>query len=389
MELDLLQSAKQYTEMYQHFPLPVVLVDTRLAVRWNNHKADEFYPHLTHTEGMGQVFAEINMDILREKLSRDGNYTISGLFPLSDVRLSFSPVWQEKELSGIICMVLGDEVLPDSRQIYLSGQTASSLSNGIRDSIDTIFSVMDIASLKAEMMGADWIKNSFNRITFSSYRILRISNNVSEYAKYRSGLIHMEKRVLDFTSSFHVVSETLKALAEEAGVPVSIHWPVQPELLVQMDMQSFERALFNVVHNSLYYTRPGNRVDIYVRQQENKILITIRDRGIGIPADVLPDVFLPYYSYNKGGVTFNSGIGLGLTLSKLIVENHGGTISISSREEEGTSVDISVPVSENTFDMQIPLHQEDTTLSQAMNRFSPVYVCLSDAALSPYRQKDD
>jgi two-component system sensor histidine kinase CpxA len=93
------------------------------------------------------------------------------------------------------------------------------------------------------------------------------------------------------------------------------------------DATLLNRALSNVIHNAFRYSPPGSEIEINARREEGRIAITVRDHGPGVPEDELDKIFTPYYRTDKARKRSNGGVGLGLAITKRIVENHGGEIS--------------------------------------------------------------
>ncbi len=112
-----------------------------------------------------------------------------------------------------------------------------------------------------------------------------------------------------------------------------------------LDRRQVEKALKNIIDNALKYTpRNGRPVEISLRHISNQAVITVRDHGIGIPEEDLAFVFEPFYRVDKSRTPRTGGYGLGLSLAKTIVEAHGGSITISSNPDRGTTVRIALPI---------------------------------------------
>jgi signal transduction histidine kinase len=102
------------------------------------------------------------------------------------------------------------------------------------------------------------------------------------------------------------------------------------------------RVFYNILDNAIKYTPNNGEISISGKTKLNKYLITITDNGSGISKDAIDKIFDPFFRGDKARNT--NGAGLGLTLSKKIIENHKGTISIKSQENKGTSVLIALPL---------------------------------------------
>jgi signal transduction histidine kinase len=104
-----------------------------------------------------------------------------------------------------------------------------------------------------------------------------------------------------------------------------------------LDPQLMKSALLNILINAMEASGAPGTINVNMAETNGQVFISISDRGQGIPLDVMDRVFDPYFS------TKPSGTGLGLSLTKTIIEKHGGEIFLESREERGTTVNVSIP----------------------------------------------
>jgi two-component system sensor histidine kinase CpxA len=111
-------------------------------------------------------------------------------------------------------------------------------------------------------------------------------------------------------------------------------------LFVSGDALLLNRALSNVIHNAIRYTAPGTSVEIVLRQEKERVVITIEDHGKGVPEAELDKIFLPYYRSDEARERSKGGVGLGLAITKRIIESHGGRITASNASAGGLVVTI-------------------------------------------------
>ncbi|MCK4680989.1 ATP-binding protein, partial [bacterium] len=99
-----------------------------------------------------------------------------------------------------------------------------------------------------------------------------------------------------------------------------------------------KQAFLNVISNAIQSMPDGGRIEISTEQSGHMIVITVRDNGPGIPKEIMSKLFVPFFTTRK------AGSGLGMAVTRRIVENHGGGIGVDSAPGEGTTVRISIPI---------------------------------------------
>jgi signal transduction histidine kinase len=122
---------------------------------------------------------------------------------------------------------------------------------------------------------------------------------------------------------------------------ISIEQDISANLpAIQVDRDQMGQVLVNILLNAIQAMEQGGILTVNARNIAEKLLITVSDTGGGIPDDVLPSVFDPFFTTKGEG----KGTGLGLWISQGMIERHGGTIQVLSKEAKGTTVEIQLPM---------------------------------------------
>jgi signal transduction histidine kinase len=129
--------------------------------------------------------------------------------------------------------------------------------------------------------------------------------------------------------------------AREGGLTLSIDLgPVPP---VQGSARDLSLLVRNLVDNAIRYTRPGGRVDVSLSGQGEEVVLSVADTGVGIPTRELPRIFERFYRVDRARSRETGGTGLGLSIVKHVIENHGGTVNVTSELGRGTCFEVRLP----------------------------------------------
>ena len=116
--------------------------------------------------------------------------------------------------------------------------------------------------------------------------------------------------------------------------------------LLLIDAQSIKTALDNVIDNALDYTPPKGKVTIDLMQEQNNVIITVSDNGIGMPQNEIPRIFDKFFRGTLAIRMQTEGNGMGLYIAKNIIERHGGKITVRSKTDQGSTFYITLPIPE-------------------------------------------
>lgn len=131
------------------------------------------------------------------------------------------------------------------------------------------------------------------------------------------------------------------------------------------DRDRLEQVLGNLMENAVKYSPDGTEILVAVEERGDQLVTSVADRGIGIPSDELGQVFERFHRGRQVSSTNYGGLGLGLYITKQIVERHGGTIWVESREGQGTTFSFSLPVAPTGEQQNLPAAEEPQTVTAA------------------------
>lgn len=142
------------------------------------------------------------------------------------------------------------------------------------------------------------------------------------------------------------VAETAGILGEGAGISVTSNMPATP-LSLAVDRHRIREMLLNLVTNAIKYTPKGGTIALSLSEQEDAVVFTVRDTGVGIAPGDLPHIFERFWRADpaRSRTGDRPGTGLGLAITKWIAEAHGGSITVQSRPARGTLFTVRLPKS--------------------------------------------
>ncbi len=212
-------------------------------------------------------------------------------------------------------------------------------SHELRTPIAVIISGLEV-NLNNKKLDLGGAKLTLEKTLDEMREFSKLSNSLLDISKYDTQ-IQIQYESIAINELIKNIIEKNKNLAQNKQI--NIETKIESMAVVMGNSIELSRVFFNILDNAIKYTKSGGSIVISDKINSNKYVVTISDTGIGIPKDVIGKIFDSFF---RGDVARSTeGAGLGLTISKKIIENHKGTISIKSQVNKGTEVIISLPIS--------------------------------------------
>lgn len=171
-------------------------------------------------------------------------------------------------------------------------------------------------------------------------RINRLVGDLEKLARYESENLILNKSTFDISKLIQSIIKNYEI--EFLNKKIEIHFSGEVEN-VQADKDKISQVIINLISNAFKYTPQGGSVKVSVKSDENLIKIIIKDNGPGISEEDLPYIFERFYRADKSRNRMTGGSGIGLTITKSLVEAHKGKITVISKVNEGTEFIITLP----------------------------------------------
>lgn len=212
---------------------------------------------------------------------------------------------------------------------YLAGlgQAAAAIVHDLKNPLITI-----LGFARRIEAGKTNMDTAIQTIIGSAENMQKIVNGALDFAKP----MQLDLREEDVVKIVRQACDACRTKAEERGVTLTLDFPGQP-IITRMDGLQMQRAVINLIDNSIEASRKGQSVILTTRSDKNRVMIHVKDHGSGMDQETLENIFIPFYSKK------NRGTGIGMAIVKKIVEGHHGEIQVKSRPGLGTEVTIELP----------------------------------------------
>ena len=186
-------------------------------------------------------------------------------------------------------------------------------------------------------------KEYLEDILNSGRHLLQLINDVLDLAKVEAGKMELSPEKFTLRKAIEEVCAVARPISQKKSIQVSVD--VAPQLGdVTLDQQKFKQVLYNLLSNAVKFTDEGGRVDIVASAQDSSGLrLEVRDSGVGIKADDFSKLFVEFQQLDSGVSRRHQGTGLGLALTKKIVELQKGTITVESEPGRGSTFTVTLP----------------------------------------------
>jgi signal transduction histidine kinase len=176
--------------------------------------------------------------------------------------------------------------------------------------------------------------------------LLHLINDVLDMAKIESGRMNLSPEKFRLHDLLDEVNSIASSLASERNISLFIEEDSDRDVEIYADNTRLRQVMLNLVNNAIKFTENGKIAIRATKQDSATLLITVKDTGLGIPADKLEDIFQEFTQVDTSTTRKVGGTGLGLPISRRLVEMHGGRLWADSKgiEGEGSTFFVELPI---------------------------------------------
>lgn len=222
----------------------------------------------------------------------------------------------------------------------------ANMSHELRTPLNSILGFSDVILEGIDGSLTEYMENDVKLIQKNGQHLLHLINDVLDMAKIESGRMNLHPETFNLQNVFDDVIGLTSSLANEKSLTLLVEPDSDASLEIYADTIRMRQVMINLVNNAIKFTERGQislRVD---RQDGDKILIRVRDTGLGIPADHLEAIFQEFSQVDSSTTRKAGGTGLGLPISRRLVEMHGGRMWAESSgiAGEGSAFYVEMPL---------------------------------------------
>ena len=218
------------------------------------------------------------------------------------------------------------------------------MSHELRTPLNAILGFSDIMANRVFGPLGDTRYEEYPRdINDSGQHLLDLINDILDLSKVESGYEELKEEKIDVRALLPKLTTLVKSRAERGGIALKIDCPRRmPSLFA--DRRKLKQILVNLLSNAIKFTPAGGKVRLKVwSRSDSGYVFQVIDNGIGIALEDIPKVMTPFHQVDNDINQSTAGTGLGLPLSKALVELHGGSLDLQSRVNGGTKVTVRFP----------------------------------------------
>ena len=246
----------------------------------------------------------------------------------------------EKSKSYEIIKMQHEQVKESER---IKSEFIANMSHELRTPLNAIMGSSEALLLK--LFGSLTTKQEeyLKDIYTSGTHLLGMINDLLDIAKIEAGAMKLSKRKFEAINSLKEVTSVVRGLAEEKGISIKLDVP-KKDFEIIADEQKFHQIMYNLLSNAIKYNKENGKIEVILGKTSSKIKIAVRDNGIGIDPKYHGKIFGKFEQVDGSYTKRQSSTGLGLAITKDLVELHNGKIWLESKLNQGTIFTFELPL---------------------------------------------
>jgi two-component system, OmpR family, phosphate regulon sensor histidine kinase PhoR len=253
----------------------------------------------------------------------------------------------------------------------------ANISHELRTPLNLIFSaeqLLEVITQNNPVPGKQKeVKHYMSIMRQNCYRLIRLIANLIDTTKIDAGYFNVDLRNCNIVKVVEDITLSAAHYIENRNIALIFDTELE-EMVVACDPDKIERIILNLLSNAVKFTSSGGKIEVNILDRQDKLLITVKDTGIGVPKEMQNSIFERFIQVDKSITRSKEGSGIGLSIVRSLVEMHGGTISLMSEVDRGSEFIIAMPKRIIKEEQQI----KDSNFIEGHHRVEKVNIEFSD-----------
>lgn len=212
----------------------------------------------------------------------------------------------------------------------------TNISHEFRTPLTLVIGQLDILLQQEQLSSV--VRNRLQRVYKSAMNLLFLITELLDFRKQEQGFLKLKVECLDFGGFVKGIYDQFAEIAREKQMTYT--WDYPEEVKAWFDPLQMQKVVFNILSNAFKYTPQGRSIRVSIKRVHEEVVLSVADTGCGIPQEAQAKIFERFYQVDETSKEGVLGSGIGLALTKGIVETHHGSISVQSRPGEGSTFSV-------------------------------------------------
>jgi PAS domain S-box-containing protein len=218
----------------------------------------------------------------------------------------------------------------------------ATLAHELRNPLAPIRNAMQIIELAGDNL--EIVEQARLMMERQFVQMVRLIDDLLDLSRISRGKIELRKERAELATIVRSALETSQPIIEQAGHELILNLPPDP-IVVDADVTRLAQVFANLLNNAAKYTERGGRIWLTVTPRKDEVLVSVKDTGVGIPSNMLSKVFEMFAQVDQSLEKAQGGLGIGLSITKRLVEMHGGAVDASSEGQgKGSEFTVRLPL---------------------------------------------
>ena len=222
----------------------------------------------------------------------------------------------------------------------------SNMSHELKTPVTVIHSSTQLLgnlSSRSDFIDPEILRENLNIIEKNSSRLTRLINNILDVSKSESGFAKLQMKNIEIVSFIEDTVMSVSPYAEKKNLSILFDTEIE-ELIMAVDLDKIDRIILNLLSNAIKFSREGGEILTYLKSENEKLTIMVKDEGIGIKEEDFGFIFDKFAQVDNGFTRLTEGSGIGLSLVKEFAQLHDGVVRVESEVGVGTTFYVELPI---------------------------------------------